>query len=106
MGRDLAMNDEKRSVGFSSLEQFGLDLGIKPQGTSSGIDPDEVRTEMKLMLASARNATAEAPWDERTFRYNKLVFPQMARWLPDDEAAQLCFEFRIEVERIEPLLAA
>ena len=100
------MAEETSERGLSNPEQLGLDLGTKQQDTSSGIDPDEVRAEMKLMLASARNATAEALWDERTFRYNKLVFPQMARWLPDDEAAQFCFAFRIEVERIELLLAA
>jgi hypothetical protein len=30
----------------------------------------------------------------------------MSRWLPDDEAAQLCFEFAQEIERIEQLMAA
>lgn len=39
-------------------------------------------------------------------RYNKVVFPRMARWLPDDERDQLCFEFFRELERIELLMAA
>jgi hypothetical protein len=35
-----------------------------------------------------------------------VVFPQMARWLPDEERDQLCFEFAQEVERIALLMAA
>ena len=45
-------------------------------------------------------------WERRTYRYNKVVFPQMTRWLPDDERDQLCFEFAREIERIELLMAA
>lgn len=39
-------------------------------------------------------------------RYNKIVFLQMATWLPDDEAEQYGFQFLAEIERIEALLAA
>lgn len=42
----------------------------------------------------------------RTQRYHEVVFPQMANWLPREEADQLCFEFAKELERIEQLLAA
>ena len=86
-------------------KQLGFDLGDKVP-VSYEPDPEEIRQELCAILDAARCVTAEAPWDERTFRYNKVVFPQMARWLPDDEAAQLCFEFAREVERIEQLLAA
>ena len=90
----------------SNEEQFGLDLGESP--TSRAYEPDlaEIREDLAAILASARKVTAESPWDQRTFRYNKVVFPQMTRWLPDDEAAQLCFEFFRELERVERLLAA
>jgi hypothetical protein len=70
------------------------------------VDPDEVRAELLQLLEVARNAQEVAPWDRRTHRFHAVVFPQMARWLPDDEAAQLCFEFSREIERIERLLAA
>lgn len=69
-------------------------------------DPDEVREDAAAILASARAVTAENLWDQRTYRYNKVVFPQMTRWLPDDERDQLCFEFFRELERIETLMAA
>ncbi len=86
--------------------QLGFDLGEKPAPKSYEPDRDEVREDLGAILDAARGVTAEAPWDERTYRYNKVVFPQMARWLPEDEAAQLCFEFAREIERIERLMAA
>lgn len=70
------------------------------------VDPDDVRLELLGILAIAKAARDEAPWDRRTHRYHEVVFPQMANWLPDDEAEQLCFEFARELERIEALLAA
>lgn len=87
-------------------DQLGFDLGDKPTGGSFEPNLAEIREDLHAILDAARNASAESLWDERTFRYNKVVFPQMARWLPDDEAAQLCFEFSREIERIERLLAA
>lgn len=69
-------------------------------------DPAEVREDALAMLASARAVTADNLWDQRTYRYNKVAFPNMTRWLPDDEREQLCFEFLKELERIELLLAA
>jgi predicted protein tyrosine phosphatase len=77
-----------------------------PSQREETVDPDEVRAELVEILATARAARDAAPWDRRTHRYHQVVFPQMARWLPDEEAAQLCFEFARELERIEALLAA
>lgn len=70
------------------------------------VDPDDVRAELIDLLARARAARDVAPWDSRAQRYHRTVFPQMARWLPAEEAAQLCFEFARELDRIEELLAA
>lgn len=70
------------------------------------VDPDKVRAELLEIMRVARAARNEAPWDRRTHRYHEVVFPQMATWLPDDEADQLCFEFASELKRIEALLAA
>jgi len=87
-------------------EQLGFDLGDAKGPQSYVPDCDEVRAELIGILEIARAAMDEAPWDARTFLYHKVVFPQMAQWLPDDERDQLCFEFAKEVERIEYLMAA
>lgn len=85
--------------------QLGLGLeDTRPDPTY--VDPQSVREELNAVLAAARAAQDEAPWDLRTHKYHKVVFPQMANWLPDDEAAQLCFEFAAEIKRIERLMAA
>ena len=86
--------------------QLGFDLGEKETKERWEPDPDDVREDAQAILASARAVTADNLWDQRTYRYNKVVFPQMTRWLPDDERDQLCFEFFRELERIEQLMAA
>ena len=90
----------------SGPKQFGFDLGDAPPPANYEPDRDEVRAELNDVLETTKAATDEAPWDDRTFQYHKLVFPQMARWLPEEECSQLCFEFAREVERIELLMAA
>lgn len=96
------MPDEPDLFGPS---QLGLGLeDTRPDPTK--IDPEEIRQELRALLALAKAAHDEAPWDLRTHRYHQVVFPQMANWLPDDEAQQLCFEFAKELERIGQLLAA
>ena len=89
-----------------SSGQLGFDLGEEPAKRGYEPDLDEVREDLSTILEAARAVTAENLWDLRTYKYNKLVFPQMSRWLPDDERDQLCFEFFRELERIEMLMAA
>jgi len=85
--------------------QLGLGLeDTRPDPTK--IDPEQIRQELRALLELAKSAQDEAPWDRRTHQYHEVVFPQMANWLPDDEAEQLCFEFAEELKRIEALLAA
>ena len=81
------MSDEPDLFGPS---QLGLGLeDTRPDPTK--VDPEEVRQELKALLALAQSALEEAPWDRRTHRYHQVVFPQMATWLPEDEAKELCF---------------
>lgn len=63
-------------------------------------DPDEVRRDLMGLLAQAR-AAQTMPWEPRKVRLYRIIFPQMSRWLPDDEAKQLCFAFEIELARLE-----
>ena len=63
-------------------------------------DPETVRTRLHTLLAAARGANL-MPWSEPDARMWQTVFPQMANWLPDDEADQLRFEFAREIERLK-----
>jgi hypothetical protein len=62
-------------------------------------DPEKVRERLMALLEKARSAE-KMPWSERDARMWQIVFPNMANWLPDDEAAQLRFEFAQEMERL------
>ncbi|MFM9853382.1 MAG: hypothetical protein ACKVOJ_11340 [Sphingomonadaceae bacterium] len=61
--------------------------------------PERCRQKLLAVLATAR-AAPEVPWPEKKFRLWQIVFPNMANWLPEDEANQLRFEFAQEVERL------
>ena len=87
-------------------KQLGFDLGNSQNTQSFEPDREEVRRELYDVLAEAKGAVDECPWDRRTVDDHKVVFPQMANWLPEEERDQLRFEFAREVERIELLLAA
>jgi hypothetical protein len=63
-------------------------------------DPAKVSVELNRLLDEMR-AASSMPWDAYTVGYHQLVFPQMSRWLPEDEAAQLCLAFEEELKRLE-----
>ena len=63
-------------------------------------DPDEVRAELYKILAEAR-AARKLPWEPKTVLLYRTIFPQMTNWLPDEEGAQLRFEFEAEIRRLE-----
>lgn len=91
---------------FGGPAQLDLDLRNATPALSYEPDREEIRRELYEVLAEAKGAVDECPWDERTLKYHKIVFPQMANWLPEDERDQLRFEFAQAVERIELLIAA
>jgi hypothetical protein len=62
-------------------------------------DPEKVRQRLRALLDKARSAQ-KMPWTERDARMWQTVFPNMANWLPDDEATQLRLQFAREMERL------
>lgn len=64
-------------------------------------DPADIRRRLQALLAKARAAEA-MPWPEREARMWRTVFPQMANWLPDAEAAKLRLDFAGELGRLAP----
>jgi hypothetical protein len=65
-----------------------------------GLDPDEMRAECLAILAEAR-AAQTMPWPPQRARLYRMMFPQMTFWLPEEEGAQLRFEFETEFARLD-----
>ena len=62
-------------------------------------DPDKVRSRLHKILAEVRAAKA-MPWEPTTVSLYRTIFPQMTQWLPEEEGAQLRFQFDTELERL------
>ena len=63
-------------------------------------DPEKVRARLHKILAEAR-AAQSFPWEPTRVSLYRTIFPQMTLWLPDEEGAQLRFEFETEIKRLE-----
>ena len=63
-------------------------------------DPDKVRARLHKILAEAR-AAQKLPWEPTRVSLYRTIFPQMTNWLPEEEGAQLRFEFETELARLE-----
>ena len=63
-------------------------------------DPEKVRARLHKILAEAR-AAQTLPWEPTRVSLYRTIFPQMTLWLPEDEAAQLRFEFETELARLK-----
>lgn len=63
-------------------------------------DPEDIRRRLNALLDTARKAD-RMPWPEKRARVWQIIFPNMANWLPEDEANQLRFEFAAEMERLK-----
>ncbi len=81
---------------------FGEAPGRMPHVAETDFTPDPARVRQRLVaiLETARAAPA-TPWPEKKQRVWQIMFPNMAKWLPDDERDQLCFEFAREIERLK-----
>ena len=89
----------------SQQDLFGADA--QPELFESDAAPpayrpnlDEVRARLNRILAEAR-AAESLPWDTDKALLYRTLFPHMAGWLPEEEGAQLRFEFDTEMERLK-----
>jgi hypothetical protein len=62
-------------------------------------DPEKVRARLHKILAEAR-AARKLPWEPTRVSLYRTIFPQMTNWLPEEEAAQLRFDFESEMARL------
>ena len=79
----------------SQLELFG---GEPAPGY--GLNPDEMRAKLHTLLAEAR-AAQTMPWPPVNAKLYRQLFPHMTYWLPEEEGAQLRFEFETEIARLD-----
>jgi hypothetical protein len=88
-------------ISDGQISMFGDGDGLMAEVAQPDIlpDPDRVRQRLHRVLETAR-AAPDVPWPEKKQRVWTIVFPNMAKWLPDDERDQLCFEFAREIERL------
>ena len=97
------MSDETDLFGYTpaqaSLFGSGTDR-MQPPVRSYVPDPEKVRLRLRALLEKARSAKT-MPWSEHDARMWQTVFPNMANWLPEEEAEQLRFEFADEMERLK-----
>jgi hypothetical protein len=95
------MTDTPDLFGHSPA-QGDLFAGIEPpKRTWARVNPDDVRRELLAMLAAARATQEGLPWPYETMRLNRVIFPQMANWLPQEEREELVRAFRAELVRLD-----
>lgn len=93
---DLFANKPAQGDLFAGLEEPRPDWEVK-------VDPEMIRLRLRQLLAQARATEEGLPWPYEKTRMWRVVFPQMANWLPHEEAEQLRAEFRAELERLGAL---
>jgi hypothetical protein len=98
--RDLAegLMAQDDTMGAARAGRLGL-LGANPAADGAG-DPDMMRALLNGLLAEARAAKA-MPWPPLNARLYRMLFPQLAGWLPEEEGAKLRREFEAELARLE-----
>jgi len=84
----------------NELPQADLFADQPPQPRKVMDFQTEARKRLQKLLAEAK-AAEKSPWSEKELQKLQILFPQMAEWLPGDEANQLCFEFAQEVARLK-----
>ena len=94
---DQSVAQEFRPYGSDRTQ---LDMFGAPPPENYDPDPESVRAELLDILAKAR-AAPQVPWDAKEASYWRTVFPQMANWLPEEEAARLRCEFAAELARLK-----
>ncbi len=97
------MTDEKDLFGNGPAQGSLFGSGenrLQAQRQNPVPDRETVRLRLKSLLEKARSAE-KMPWSERDARMWQTVFPNMAKWLPIEEADQLRFEFAQEMKRLE-----
>ncbi|ESY26730.1 hypothetical protein X749_25245 [Mesorhizobium sp. LNJC391B00] len=95
-----AMTKQSEPDLFGNIDSQGDLFGTELTQPVWQPDPDKVRRRLERILAEAR-AAKSMPWDWSKQSLYRTIFPQMAGLLSDEEAAQYCFQFDQEWERLK-----
>ncbi|GLI93287.1 hypothetical protein [Methylocystis echinoides] len=93
------MTDDAPDLFGHTPPQGDLFGGDSPAATPK-VDPAAIRLRLQAMLDDIRAARDESPWSSATTQLNKLLFPQMANWLPAVERDALRMAFEAELARL------
>ena len=80
------------------MNQMDL-FAAEPASPAYRPDPEKVRSRLRRILAEARAAQA-MPWEPTRLSLYRTIFPDMTRYLPEDEAAGWRADFAAELERL------
>ena len=95
------MSDDTPDLFGHTRAQGDLFAGAAPRADRPRVAPERVRHALRAMLAELKSAREGSPWPVETTRLNRVIFPQMANWLPVDEAEQLRLDFQSELDRLD-----
>ena len=93
------MAREKQADFFDTTSQGELFEALQTRAYRP--NPDKVRARLEKLLAEAR-AAETMPWEPSQLSLYRLIFPQMAFWLPEDEGRQYRLAFDAEMQRLVP----
>src|ERR1700730_5962713 len=93
----MAHDDQPHLFGTETQDDL-FDEDAAPVAYAGGTD--KVRARLHRILAEARSAQ-RLPWEPTRVSLYRTIFPQMTNWLPEDEGAQLRFEFESELARLK-----
>ena len=87
--------------GNGQFSLFGEADGRIPHPKPQEFLPNIPRIRGRLLaVLNDSNDRGTLTVSEKDRRMWQTVFPNMSKWLPDDERNQLCFEFAQEIERL------
>ncbi len=81
------------------MSQFELFAGSVDQ-PSTVPDVEAVRARLKALIDGLRQADTQ-PLTEKQLRFWQTVVPQMTNWLPAEEKAAVCAEFKAHLIRLD-----
>jgi hypothetical protein len=73
---------------------------VERTGSLTTCNPKRWPKSCNSRSRSMGRPTTRSSWEPKQASLYKTIFPQMTNWLPEDEAAQLRFDFESELARL------